>query len=215
MVPQGLQYADESFKTAYGASPDIAAAKKTLADAGVKTPVPLEVWWTPSHYGASSGDEYAAIKQQLDSSGLFDVTLKSTEWTQYSTAAFTNKYPLYQLGWFPDYPDADDYTASFYSKDSFLNIGYNDPQMEKLLADEKASTDTAQRQKDFDQIQKIGAEQVPMIPIWQARPGCRSARRSHGRRQDVRPGVHLQVLADLQELEQRARRLDMGAEEAG
>jgi len=168
MVPQGLQYATQAFKDAYGATPNVAAAKQTLQKAGVKTPVPLEVWWTPSHYGASSGDEYAAIKQQLDDSGLFNVTLKDTEWTQYSTAAFTNKYPTYQLGWFPDYPDADDYTASFYSKDSFLNIGYNNPQMEKLLADEKASTDPAQRQKDFTQIQKIGAQDVPMVPIWQA-----------------------------------------------
>lgn len=168
MVPQGLKYADQAFLDAYGASPNLAAAKKTLADAGVKTPVPLEVWWTPSHYGPSSGDEYAAIKQQLDDSGLFNVTLKDTEWTQYSTAAFTNKYPAYQLGWFPDYPDADDYTASFYSKDSFLNIGYNNPQMEKLLADEKASTSDATRQKDFTQIQKIGAQDVPTVPIWQA-----------------------------------------------
>ncbi len=44
--------------------------------------------------------------------GLFDVTLKSTEWNQYSEAAFTDKYPAYQLGWFPDYPDADNYTST-------------------------------------------------------------------------------------------------------
>ena len=87
------------------------SAAKTLfisriknADAGVKTPVPLEIWWTPSHYGPVSSDEYAQIKHQLDASGLFNVTLKSTEWNQYDTDAFTNKYPAYQLGWFPDYP---------------------------------------------------------------------------------------------------------------
>lgn len=168
MVPQGLQYATEAFKDKYGDAPDVGAAKKTLSDAGVKTPVPLEIWWTPTHYGASSGDEYAAIKQQLDDSGLFDVTLKSTEWTQYSTSAFTNKYPEYQLGWFPDYPDADDYAASFYSKNSFLNIGYNNPEMEKLLADEKASTDESTRASDFQKIQDIGATDVPTVPIWQA-----------------------------------------------
>ena len=167
MVPQGLQFHTDAFKTEYGASPDLAAAKKTLADAGVKTPVPLEIWWTPSHYGPSSGDEYAEIKRQLDDSGLFSVTLKDTEWTQYSTAAFTDKYPEYQLGWFPDYPDADDYAASFYSKTSFLNIHYSNPEMEKLLAQEKASTDQAVRAKAFTRIQQIGAQDVPTIPIWQ------------------------------------------------
>jgi peptide/nickel transport system substrate-binding protein len=168
MVPQGVEFATEAFSERYGDGPDVDAAKKTLEDAGVDTPVPLEVWWTPSHYGAASGDEYAEIKRQLDDSGLFDVTLKSTEWNQYSTAAFTDKYPQYQLGWFPDYPDADDYTASFYAPDAFLNIHYDNPEMNKLLAEEKASDDPAVRQKAFDRIQQIGAEDAPTIPIWQA-----------------------------------------------
>ncbi len=97
--------------TSTATAPDVDAATQTLEDAGVDTPVPLEVWWTPTHYGPASGDEYAEIKRQLDDSGLFDVTLKSTEWNQYSEAAFTDKYPAYQLGWFPDYPDADNYTS--------------------------------------------------------------------------------------------------------
>jgi peptide/nickel transport system substrate-binding protein len=168
MIPTGLQYSGPSFDEAYGEAPDTDAATQTLQDAGVKTPVPLEIWYTPSHYGASSGDEYAEIKRQLDDSGLFDVTLKSTEWNQYSEAAFTDKYPIYQLGWFPDYPDADDYVGNFYSNTSFMNIHYDNPEMQKLLAEEKASTDEDTRQQAFDQIQKIGAEDIPQIPIWEA-----------------------------------------------
>jgi peptide/nickel transport system substrate-binding protein len=167
MVPQGLQYATESFKDAYGDSPDLGAAKAELQKAGVKTPVDLEIWYTPTHYGAGSADEYAEIQHQLEDSGLFNVTLKSTEWNQYSEAAFTDKYPQYQLGWFPDYPDANDYTTPFYAKDSFLNIHYSNPEITKLLADEVATTDAATRQKDFAEIQKIGAEDAPTIPIWQ------------------------------------------------
>src|SRR5215218_3436815 len=168
MVPSGLQFHTEAFADRYGDQPDPDAAKKTLAKAGVDTPIPLEVWWTPSHYGPVSGDEYAEIKRQLDDSGLFDVTLKSTEWNQYSEAAFTDKYPIYQLGWFPDYPDADDYVGNFYSDTSFLNIHYDNPEMQKLLAEEKASTDDAVREEAFAQIQQIGAQDVPTIPIWEA-----------------------------------------------
>jgi peptide/nickel transport system substrate-binding protein len=167
MIPASLPYHTDAFKTAYGASPDLAGAKQTLADAGVKTPVPLEVWWTPSHYGPSSGDEYAEIKRQLDGSGLFNVTLKSTEWNQYSEAAFTDKYPTYQLGWFPDYPDPDDYVGNFLSNTSFLNIHYDNPEIQKLLAQEKASTDDAVRQKAFARIQEISAQDAPNIPIWE------------------------------------------------
>jgi len=164
MVPAGLQFATEAFAERYGEAPDVDAAGQTLEDAGVKTPVPLEVWWTPTHYGPSSGDEYAEIQRQLDESGLFEVTLESTEWNQYSEAGFTDKYPYYQLGWFPDYPDADNYTSPFYSKDSFLNTHYENPEMEKLLAEEKASSDDATREQAFTRIQAIGAEDAPTIP---------------------------------------------------
>jgi peptide/nickel transport system substrate-binding protein len=164
MVPAALQFHTEAFADVYGTSPDVSAAEQTLADANVDTPVPLEVWWTPSHYGPASGDEYAEIKRQLDDSGLFETTLRSTEWNQYSEAAFTDKYPEYQLGWFPDYPDADNYTSSFYSKDSFLNIHYSNPEMEKLLAEEKAGTEDAEREQAFARIQEIGAEDAPTIP---------------------------------------------------
>jgi peptide/nickel transport system substrate-binding protein len=164
MIPAALQFHTEAFADEYGTAPDIDAATQTLEQAGVDTPVPLEVWWTPSHYGPTSGDEYAEIKRQLDESGLFDVTLQSTEWNQYSEAAFTDKYPVYQLGWFPDFPDADNYTSSFYSKDSFLNIHYENPEMERLLAEEKASSDDATREQAFAEIQRIGAEEAPTIP---------------------------------------------------
>ena len=169
MVPQGLQFATKPFAEEYGTSPNVGAARKALQDAGVKAPVRLEIWWTPSHYGPASGDEYAEIKRQLEDSGLFKVTLKSTEWNQYGDAAFTDKYPEFQLGWFPDYPDADDYTAPFYSKDSFLNNHYKNAQIEKLLAGEKAATDAEVRADQFAKIQQIGATDAPTIPLWQGK----------------------------------------------
>ncbi|MBI3647517.1 MAG: ABC transporter substrate-binding protein [Actinobacteria bacterium] len=168
MVPSGLAGHVDAFKDLYGDAPDLQGAKKVLSDAGVKTPVPIEIWWTPTHYGDSSADEYAEIQRSLEGSGLFKVTLKSTEWDQYTTAAFTDGYPVYQLGWFPDYPDADNYVFTFYSSSSFLNDHYSNPKVEKLLADERATTDPAQRLKDFEEVQRIGAQDVPIIPIWEA-----------------------------------------------
>jgi peptide/nickel transport system substrate-binding protein len=167
MIPQGLDFATESFKDEYGASPDVNAATAELQKAGVKTPVDLEIWWTPTHYGAVSGDEYAEIKHQLDDSGLFTVTLKSTEWTQYSEAALTDKYPQYQLGFFPDYPEPDDYASNLWGSQAFVNDHYSNTKVDKLLAEEKATTDAATREKAFTEIQKIAAADAPTIPIWQ------------------------------------------------
>jgi peptide/nickel transport system substrate-binding protein len=167
MIPQGLDYAQQTFKDVYGASPNVQAAKQELQKAGVKTPVDLELWYTPSHYGASSADEYAEIKHELDGSGLFNVTLKSSEWAQYDQSALTDKYPQFQFGWFPDYPDAYDYSGYFFASNSFFNDHYSNPTMDKLLSEAAATTDKAKRATLFDQIQKIAANDVVTIPVWQ------------------------------------------------
>lgn len=168
MVPSGFAGAIPAFADEYGESPDVDGATKLLADAGVSTPVELEVWWTPTHYGDASADEFAEIQRALEDSGLFTVTLKSTEWDQYNEAVTTDQYPAYQLGWFPDFTDPDNYVGTFYSSSSYLNNHYSNPEVDDLLAQERASTDPAEREAIFEQIQTIGAQEVPMIPLWQA-----------------------------------------------
>jgi len=166
MVPAGLPGHIDSFKSAFGASPSVAKAKAVLAKAGVKTPLPITIWWTPSHYGDASADEYAEIQRSLNSSGLFKVTLKSAEWAQYS-GALGKTYGAFQLGWFPDYPDADDYTVSFFQPNAFYNNGYNDPKMTKLIAKERAARTNGARMAALRAMQTLSAKDLPTIPYWQ------------------------------------------------
>lgn len=169
MVPDGLPGHVDSFEEEYGAQPDVEKAKQTLQQAGVKTPVELDIWWTPSHYGATSADMYETIKRQLDASKLFRVSLQSSEWEQYSEAALSDRYPAFQLGWFPDYLDADNYVSQFYGSTSFLNNHYANAKVDSLIQRERASTNQSERNRIFAQIQRIGAEEVPTIPIWQGK----------------------------------------------
>ncbi|HVX43668.1 MAG TPA: ABC transporter substrate-binding protein [Mycobacteriales bacterium] len=170
MVPAGLSGHIEAFKDEFGAKPDVAKAKQELQKAGVKTPVSLDTWYTPSHYGEASRDMYLNIQRQLDATGLFKINLKNAEWAAYSKAYPTDQYPTFQLGWFPDYPDSDDYVAPFYGTDtSFLNIHFSDKAVDAAITAERGASDEAQRVKSFEQIQRIGAKQVPMIPIWQGK----------------------------------------------
>lgn len=169
MVPSALPGHLDVFKDAYGPSPNVAKAKSTLRAAGVKTPVPLTIWWTPSHYGEPSADMYTDIKRQLQASGLFTITLKNAEWDTYEKAAFTDQYPAFQLGWFPDYPDSDDYTNSFYAKDSFLNDHFSDPKVDADVQTERGNNNQARRVAAFQDIQRVGAAQVPMIPLWEGK----------------------------------------------
>ncbi|HEY7017182.1 MAG TPA: ABC transporter substrate-binding protein [Gaiellaceae bacterium] len=166
MVPAGLEGHTEAFKTTYGASPDTAKAKAALQSAGISTPVKLTLWYTPTHYGDSSADEFAEIQRALQGSGLFTVTLKSAEWATYSNT-LGKVYGAFQLGWFPDYVDAEDYLLPFYAASSnFTSNGYNNPQMNSLLAKAQGQTGSA-RIASIKQAQSIAAKDAPIIPYYQ------------------------------------------------
>jgi peptide/nickel transport system substrate-binding protein len=168
MVGNGIEGHTEAFKDKYGA-PDTAKAKALLTAAGITTPVQLAYAWTPSHYGAESADEATTIKRQLEATGLFKVTLSSTEWQQYQKDEKSDTYASYMIGWFPDLPDPDNDVAPFLTKEPFLGTGYVNPQILTLLSKEQGTTDKAVRDQAFADIQKIVAEDVPIIPLWQGK----------------------------------------------
>jgi peptide/nickel transport system substrate-binding protein len=166
IVPPGFPGQIDAFKTRYGSTPNVAAAKALLANAGIKTPINITVGYTPSHYGPNAVDEATQLQRELDGSGLFNVTLKSAEYTQYSDQYKAGAYDLFMLGWFPDYLDADDYLAPFLVDGGFYANGYTNPQADALVAKEEGTSDTAARAKIFEQLQNIAARDVPFIPSW-------------------------------------------------
>jgi peptide/nickel transport system substrate-binding protein len=165
IVPPGYGGQKDSFKAQYG-SPNPAKAKQILQAAGISTPVSLTVGWTPTHYGPSTEDEANELQRQLESSGLFKVTLKSTEWDNYQTVYKQGAYDLFILGWFPDYPDADDYLSPFMVDGGFFQNGYKNAKVDQLVSQEQGTSDTAKREKIFGQLQDIAANDVPFIPSW-------------------------------------------------
>jgi peptide/nickel transport system substrate-binding protein len=169
-VPDGLTGANTALKGLYGdgnGGPDLAKAKKTLADAGVSGPIKLDLQYNPDHYGASSGDEYALVKSQLEKGGLFSVNLQSTEYVQYTKDRVADVYPEYQLGWFPDYSDADNYLTPFFSDKNFIANHFSNPAISSLLTQQAVETDKATRVKQIGEIQDKVAAILPTIPLLQ------------------------------------------------
>jgi peptide/nickel transport system substrate-binding protein len=169
-VPQGLTGATEVLKDLYGdgsGGPDVDKAKATLEAAGVTVPVALNLQYNPDHYGESSADEYALVKDQLDSSGLFTVNLGSTEWTQYSKDRTADVYPLYQLGWFPDYSDADNYLTPFFATDNFLLNHYSNADVDAEISQQQTEVDPAARQALIEDIQAKVAADLSTLPLLQ------------------------------------------------
>src|SRR4029077_4520272 len=169
-VPAGLTGAIEPLKELYGdgdGGPDADKAKAALEDAGVETPVVLNLQYSSEHYGPSSADEYAQIKDQLEKDGLFEVNLQTTEWGQYSKDRTADVYPAYQLGWFPDYSDADNYLNPFFLKENFLGNHSDNPEVNDLILAQAVETDPAARTADIEQIQELVANDLSTVPLLQ------------------------------------------------
>ncbi|MDR2538946.1 MAG: ABC transporter substrate-binding protein [Bifidobacteriaceae bacterium] len=172
-VTDGLLGATAPYKELYGdgqGGPDFAKAKKVLEDAEIEYPVELQLQYNPDHYGASSADEYALIKNQLeaevDGAKLFSVELQGTEWVTYNKARL-DSYPAYQLGWYPDYPDADNYVSPFFGPNNFLHSGYANEEVNKLIINQQTEADSTKRADFLTQIQDIVAKDVPTLPLLQ------------------------------------------------
>ena len=94
--------------------------------------------------------------------------LQSTEWTQYSKDRVSDVYPSYQLGWFPDFSDADNYMSPFFlpGKDAkgkvapggFLLNHYNNPSVDKLI-----------NQQIIGQAQDALAKDLSTLPLLQGK----------------------------------------------
>jgi len=169
-VADGMTGANTALKSLYGdgnGGPSLDKAKQALSDAGVSTPVTLNLQYNGDHYGPSSGDEYAAIKTQLENGGLFKVNLAQTEWVQYSKDRTSDVYPMYQLGWFPDFSDADNYLSPFFSKDNFLANHYDNADVQSLISKEQTETDATKRADEIGQIQDLVAKDLSTLPYLQ------------------------------------------------
>ncbi|MBD8584598.1 peptide ABC transporter substrate-binding protein [Frigoribacterium sp. CFBP 13729] len=170
VVPDGLTGATKPLESLYGdgqGGPDADAATATLSTAGVDVPVQLDLQYSPDHYGASSDEEYALIKTQLEASGLFTVNLQSTLWDTYSTERRQDAYPVYQLGWFPDFSDADNYLSPFFVKDNFVGNHYDSAAVQALLSQEIAEGDETARTALIGDVQDAVAADLPTLPLLQ------------------------------------------------
>ncbi len=168
-IPEGLPGHSPDFQEKYG-EPNVEAAQALLQDAGVETPVPFTLWYTPSRYGPEAADMFNEIARQLNETGLFDVSTDSAEWGEYSERFADQSFDAFHLGWFPDFPDASTYLTTFYHSSpdrNFLNAGYNNPQMDQLIGETLTNTDQGAREQAFEQISALVAEEAPIIQLWQ------------------------------------------------
>ncbi|MEU6123456.1 ABC transporter substrate-binding protein [Streptomyces sp. NPDC047123] len=169
MVPRGLTGHATGFFDDYG-NPSAAKARKILTDAGINQPVPLTLWYTTDRYGSATESEFAELKRQLEASGLFRITLKSRPWTQFQEGYSNGEYPVFGRGWFPDFPDADNFIAPFVGPRNVLNTPYPSKEItDELLPRERREADRSAVIEDFERAQGILVDDVRLLPLWQGK----------------------------------------------
>ena len=185
MVPKGVVGHKTPFYDKYG-QPDVKKAQKLLKDAGITQPVELTFWYTTDRYGASTADEFTEIKRQLDESQLFKITLRGQPWKTFQEGYKNGEYPVFGRGWFPDFPDPDNFIAPFVGKENAVGTPYEPAViLNDLLPKSRRESDRSAGVREFEQAQQIFAEDVRLLPLWQgklyvaAREDIAGAERAH------------------------------------
>ncbi|MFJ9949049.1 ABC transporter substrate-binding protein [Kitasatospora sp. NPDC091207] len=165
MVPAGVAGHNTAFFDKYG-DQDVNKAKTILTTAKVPMPVKLTLTWSRSR---AQGAEADALKKQLENGGLFQVTVQhEADWDVYKKGWVEGKYQAYTIGWFADYPDADNYVAPLIVDGGSYHHGWDDPRIsQKLVPESLKQADRAAAAATYAQIQGIVADNAPLIPLFQ------------------------------------------------
>ncbi|CAN1542369.1 DdpA ABC-type dipeptide transport system, periplasmic component [Rhabdaerophilaceae bacterium] len=141
---------------------DVAKAKALLKEAGVTTPLKLEMMITNNPVDAQLGQVVQAMVQEAG----FEISLRSMEFASQLRDQQQGKFQISRVGW-SGRIDPDGNIHPFWTSKGGQNDGkYNNPTMDKLLTDARAVYDLAERKKIYDAAQTIAQDEIPVLYLY-------------------------------------------------
>ncbi|MFJ5548883.1 ABC transporter substrate-binding protein [Streptomyces sp. NPDC093225] len=169
MVPKGVATHKTPFYDRFG-QPSGTKARAILREAGITEPVQLTLSYTTDRYGSSTADEFAELKRQLEASGLFKIKLQGKPWKVFQQGYKNGDYAVFGRGWFPDFPDPDNFVAPFVGKENAVGTPYDTKEItNELLPRSRRQSDRGAVGKEFERAQEILAQDVRLLPLWQGK----------------------------------------------
>lgn len=169
MVPPPFGASKASWTDMYGTAPSKENVDKFLTAAGVPAgqKVPVDFWFSPTHYGDTEAAVAQVIARSLEDTGRFTVQISNVEWAEYGKKRRAGEMPIFLMGWYPDYIDEDDYLEPFADPKIFDPAKWEDAKMLDFVHKEQAELDTTARHDLIQQAQDYMADQVPYVPVFQ------------------------------------------------
>ena len=143
---------------------DLEKSKALLKEAGYEKGFPLEI-------AISENNEVRkniAVMMQSDFKKIgIDLQIKTLAWPTFLDLVTTGKHQLALAAWTPDYADPD-YNLWYFAHSSSKGPGFNlafyeNPKVDQLLEEARATVDEAVRDKNYQEIQQIMSDEVPYI----------------------------------------------------
>jgi peptide/nickel transport system substrate-binding protein len=182
MVPPTFDISEPKWEQLYGANAPTpttatkggpAPSGKTLVDKYLSLSgksagtVPIDLWYSPTHYGDTEKDVAELVARSLEETKRFTVRVRNVEWAEYGQKRRAGEMAVFLMGWFPDYLDPDDYLEPFSDPNIFDPAKWNDSKMLELVHTEQRIQDASARPDALRQAQAYMADQVPYIPLFQ------------------------------------------------
>ena len=148
---------------AYTYNPEM--AKKLLAQAGVKTPLSIELltYNTPRGYNPAGPDLAVAVQGYLKKIGI-NAEVRKLDMGAFLSTVRSGKYQsLFMIGWTGDNGDPDNFVCELYSSRNPVDdvTRFHNPDVDRLCVEGLAETDHAKRVAIYQQVQKL---------VWQGAP---------------------------------------------
>jgi oligopeptide transport system substrate-binding protein len=169
-VPTGIQSNGEEFRAQVDHSQyfseDLEQAKtllaQGLAEEGLDT---LSFTLT---YNTSEGHAKiaTAVADMWKQSLGVDVKLENKEWGIFLEERHNLNYQVARSGWSADYNDPMTFLDMFVSNSGNNDMGYNNPEFDKLIQEAKTSSDNAVRQEKFVAAEKMLMDEMAIIPVY-------------------------------------------------
>jgi len=169
MIPAGMFGHTDAFESYE--SPNYDLTRELLSYVGYNANNKLEftLWYETSGHYPQSAQQALMLKEALEESGVISVTLEGRDWAAYRTARQQEIMQAYIMGWYPDYIDPDDYIFPFVHSvgGSWIHHNYASAQMDQLVESARGTTNTAERESLYEDIQDLMVDEVPIIPLYQ------------------------------------------------